>query len=131
MRVDKYLWAIRVFKTRSLASNVCKNNGVTISEKVVKPSREIKVGEIISVKKNNIWYSYKVIATPKNRVGAKLVPDYTEDVTSPEEIEKLNILKARIQLSRSKGLGRPTKKERRDIDEFTESLESWDDWDDE
>ena len=131
MRVDKYIWAIRVFKTRSLATKACKTNLITINEQPVKPSREIKVNEVISVKKNNIWYSYKVIDTPKNRVGAKLVPDYSEDVTAPEEIEKLNILKARLQLSRDKGLGRPTKKERRDIDEFTSSLDSWDDWDDE
>ncbi len=81
------------------------------------------------MKKINIWYSYKVKALLKNRVGAKLVPDYSEDVTSPEELEKLRILNAKILNSRQKGLGRPTKKERRDIDEFSESLASWDDWD--
>lgn len=121
---------MRAFKTRSIATQACKNNKVWINETLVKPSRELKVGEVIDFKKNHIIYSFKVTQFPKGRLGAKLVPEYREDVTKPEELEKLLAINTRLQLSREKGTGRPTKKDRREIDEFQESWDDWDDWDD-
>ncbi len=127
MRVDKYIWTIRVLKTRSLATKACKSNDVTVNGEVAKPSKELKRGDKISVKKESIWYTFKVIDFPKSRVGAKLVKDYTQDQTSAEELEKLAILRAKLKFERPKGWGRPTKKDRRDMEEFTQSWEDWDD----
>lgn len=130
MRIDKYLWSIRVFKTRSLATQACKLNKVKVNGKVVKASRELVVGQKIDVKKNNIEYSYKILDFPKSRVGAKLVADYSLEVTSAAEIEKLEMLRLQHAGQRDRGLGRPTKKDRRDIQEFAEEWD-WDDWEEE
>tara|TARA_B100000780_G_scaffold166400_1_gene116454 strand:- start:125 stop:529 length:405 start_codon:yes stop_codon:yes gene_type:complete len=127
-RIDKYLWCIRVFKTRSLATHAVKNNKVLVNKEAVKPAREVKPGDIIQVRKQNIWYKYKVLATLKNRVGAKLVADYREDITPAEELHKLEMLRIRIMQDRPKGMGRPTKKDRRDMDDFRDD---WSDWDEE
>lgn len=120
MRVDKYLWCIRVFKTRSKAADACKKNRISIGNEVVKPSRGVKIDEVISVRKNQINYSYKVFDFPKSRVGAKLVENYSMNVTSKEELEKLEMQKFSKGYHREKGAGRPTKRERRDLDAYFE-----------
>lgn len=112
MRIDKYLWAIRVFKTRSLASAACREGKVSVDESKVKPARTVKEGEVLQVRKGAVHFSYKVIALPKSRVGAPLVKDYMVDVTTKEELEKLEMIKL-AHIDRPKGLGRPTKRDRR------------------
>ena len=118
MRVDKYLWCIRVFKSRSLAANQCKAGKVLVGEEWVKASRELKIGEVVTVRKGNIHFSYKVIEFPRSRVGAKFVPEYMKDVTTKEELDKLEMMKLTARMDRPKGLGRPTKRERRAINRF-------------
>ncbi|GET21385.1 RNA-binding S4 domain-containing protein [Prolixibacter denitrificans] len=118
VRVDKWLWAVRVFKTRSIATDACKKGRVTIDGQSVKPSRTLKTGEVIEVRKNPVRYSYKVKQLIQKRVGAKLVPEYMEDVTPASELEILEMQKNMSWFERERGTGRPTKKERRDIDRF-------------
>jgi len=118
MRVDKYLWTIRVFKTRSLSAQYCRAAKVFIKDEAVKASKELKQGDLIVVRKGSIQFSYKVVDFPKNRVGAKLVEQYAIDCTSKEELEKLEMLLLAQKENTWKGLGRPTKKDRRDIDKF-------------
>ncbi|MCH2214996.1 MAG: RNA-binding S4 domain-containing protein [Flavobacteriales bacterium] len=118
LRVDKYIWAIRLFKTRSLSAAEIKAGNVLINEEPVKPSQSIKEGDIIKVKRNPIWRSYKVKELLKRRVGAKLVAQYIEEVTPSEEIEKLEMMKMMPGFDRRKGEGRPTKRERRDLDKY-------------
>jgi len=118
MRVDKYLWAVRVFKTRSLASEAIKTNKVLIDGKAMKPSRDVKPGDVLEVKKMPIWRKYEVKALLKNRVSAKIVGDYVKDVTPADELERLETIKKAGFLQRSKGMGRPTKRERREIDKM-------------
>lgn len=120
MRIDKYLWCIRVFKTRSLATTACKKGQVIITDNNVKPSKEVFGGELILVRKNQINYQIKVLDLPKSRVGAKLVDLYRKDVTPKDELEKNELLKYAKDYYRKKGTGRPTKKDRRDIEGFTE-----------
>ncbi|MDY4512316.1 MAG: RNA-binding S4 domain-containing protein [Paludibacteraceae bacterium] len=117
-RVDKWLWAVRVFKTRSLAADACKKGRVLMQDVAVKPSRELKVGDVLQVRRNPIIYTFKVVALTQNRVGAKLVPQFMENVTAPDQLELLEVLKLDQSNRRAKGLGRPTKKERRDLDDF-------------
>ncbi|MDD7528247.1 MAG: RNA-binding S4 domain-containing protein [Bacteroidales bacterium] len=117
-RVDKWLWAVRVFKTRSLAADACKKGRVLMQGVAVKPSRELKVGDVLQVRRNPIIYTFKVVALTQNRVGAKLVPQFMENVTAPDQLELLEVLKLDQSNRRAKGLGRPTKKERRDLDDF-------------
>lgn len=121
VRVDKWLWAVRVFKTRSLATEACKKGRVIIDNISVKPSRIIKIGDIVKVKKTPVTYSYKVLQLSEKRMGAKLVPDFMEDITPKEELEILDIQKNMGWFNREKGTGRPTKKERRDMDDFFEN----------
>ena len=118
MRIDKYLWCIRVFKTRGLSATACKTNKVMVNDVASKPSREIEPGQEIKVRKGPVWYTYRVTAIPKSRVGAKLVPDYCEDLTPEPEKEKLVFVKMGNQYHREPGAGRPTKKERRTLDRF-------------
>ena len=118
-RIDKWLWATRIFKTRTIALEACKKNRVTVNEIPAKPSRMIRVGDIISVRKPPITYSFKVLGLTSNRVGAKFVPEYVENITPPEQYEILNLQKISGFVDREKGTGRPTKKERRDLDEFS------------
>lgn len=117
-RVDKWLWAVRVFKTRSLAADACKKGRVLMQGVAVKPSRELKVGDVLQVRRNPVIYTFKVVALTQNRVGAKLVPQFMENVTAPDQLELLEVLKLDQSNRRAKGLGRPTKKERRDLDDF-------------
>ena len=118
MRIDKYLWCIRVFKTRSLATTACKKGQVKITDNNVKPSKEVFGGELILVRKNQINYQIKVLDLPESRVGAKLVDLYRKDLTPKEEFEKTALLKFSKDYYRKKGAGRPTKKDRRDIDNY-------------
>ena len=130
-RIDKWLWAARVFKTRSLAANACKNNRVTINGVNVKPSHTIKVGEIICVKKSPIIYSYKVLKCIEQRVGAKFIPEIYENVTDAKQYELLEMSRISGFIDRARGTGRPTKKERRALDSFVDPiLFGFDDTDD-
>ena len=119
IRIDKWLWATRIFKTRTIALEECKKNRVMVNDVPAKPSRMIRIGDIISVRKPPITYSFKVLGLTSNRVGAKLVPEYLENITPPEQYEILNLQKISGFVDREKGTGRPTKKDRRDLDEFS------------
>ncbi|MBU3011994.1 RNA-binding S4 domain-containing protein [Polaribacter vadi] len=120
MRIDKYLWCIRTFKTRSIATNACKKGQVKIDNKNVKPSKEVFGNELILVRKNQINYQIKVLDLPESRVGAKLADLYRKDITPKEEFQKNELLKYAKDYYRKKGTGRPTKKDRRDIEGYTE-----------
>ena len=130
-RIDKWLWATRIFKTRSIATAACKKGRVCVDGVAVKPSRTIKVGDTISVRKPPITYTYSVIGLVQNRVGAKLVPNYLKNITSPDQYELLEMVKINGFIDRQKGLGRPTKKDRREIQKFTDAAYfGFDDFDD-
>ncbi len=116
VRLDKYLWAVRVFKTRSDAADAIRNNRVLVNDAYAKPSREVKEGDIISVKRMPVTYSYKVLALVSSRQGAKNVPQYCLNITPQEELDKLTVPRETIFVFRERGTGRPTKKERREID---------------
>ncbi len=130
VRIDKWLWAVRLFKTRSLAADACKKGKVSIGGAVAKPSRMIKVNDVIQIKRNPILFSFKVLALTENRMGAKLVPDFMENVTTPDQLALLEMGKLSGFIDRARGTGRPTKKERRDLEAFTEEPifvdEDWD-----
>ena len=119
-RIDKWLWAARIFKTRSIAADACKNSRVTIGRKNVKPSHTVKVGEVVSVKKPPIVYSFKILKTIEQRVGAKLIPEIYENVTDPKQYELLEMSRISGFVDRARGTGRPTKKERRALDAFVD-----------
>ncbi len=123
VRIDKWLWAVRVFKTRTIASEACKKGRVLIDNNSVKSSRMIRVGDIVLVKKPPVTYSFKVLDLSQKRMGAKLVPEFMENVTPPEEYEILEMNKLSGFVDRQRGTGRPTKKERRDLEQFTDNLE--------
>lgn len=118
MRIDKYLWTIRYFKTRSIAAAACKKGHVKINATSVKPSKEVFIGEKINVRKNQINYELEVINIPTSRVGAKLVDLYRLDITPKEAFKDTELLKYSKDYYRKKGAGRPTKKDRRDIEDF-------------
>lgn len=117
-RIDKWLWAARIFKTRSLAAEACKNGRVTIGNVNVKPSHMVKVGETVSVRKPPVTYSFKILQTIEQRVGAKLIPEIYENVTTPDQYELLEMNRISGFVDRARGTGRPTKKERRALDAF-------------
>ncbi len=119
-RLDKWLWAARIFKTRSIAVEACKNGRVMIDGVKMKPARMIKEGDVIQVRKPPVTYSFRVLQAIQNRVGAKLVPEILEDVTPPEQYELLEMNRISGFVGRARGTGRPTKKERRDLDGFIE-----------
>ncbi|WP_435413403.1 RNA-binding S4 domain-containing protein [Psychroserpens mesophilus] len=123
MRVDKYLWSIRYFKTRSIATNACKKGHVKVNDQVVKPSREVYPTDKIELRKDQINYIIMVNDIPESRVGAKLVDIYRTDITPKEAFEAKELLKYSKDYYRKKGAGRPTKKDRRDIDDFYETPE--------
>ena len=127
-RIDKWLWAARIFKTRTIAAEACKKGRVNINGAQAKPSRMIKPGDIINVKKAPITYSFKVLQAIEKRVGAKLVPEIMENVTSPEQYELLEMRKISGFIDRARGTGRPTKKDRRSLDDFF-TPEYFDDFD--
>ena len=130
-RIDKWLWAARIFKTRSVAADACKNGRVTVGGTNVKPSRMVKVGDTVSVRKPPVTYSFKILQAIEQRVGARLIPQVYENVTPPDQYELLEMTRISGFVNRARGTGRPTKKERRSLDAFIgPSLEGWDDWDD-
>ena len=130
-RIDKWLWAARIFKTRSIAADACKNGRVTIKGINVKPSHTIKAGEVISVKKPPITYSFEVLQTIEKRVGAKLVPEVYKNVTDAKQYELLEMSRMSGFVDRARGTGRPTKKDRRQLDAFVDpTLFGFDDFDD-
>ncbi len=122
IRLDKYLWAVRIFKTRSDAADAVRNNRVTVNNSYAKPSREVKIGDIIAVRRQAVTYQYKVLDLVSSRQGAKLVPQYCLDITPQEELDKLNAPRETIFVFRDRGTGRPTKKERRELDSLMEGM---------
>lgn len=122
VRIDKWLWAVRLFKTRSLAAEACKKGKIIIGNNAVKPSRNVKVGDIICIKRNPILFSFKVLALSENRMNAKLVAGFMENVTTADQLELIELGKLAGQTGRDRGTGRPTKKERRELDDFTEPI---------
>ncbi|WP_224483666.1 RNA-binding S4 domain-containing protein [Robertkochia aurantiaca] len=124
MRIDKYLWSVRYYKTRSKATDACKKGHIKVGEQPVKPSREVYPGDHILVRKNQIDYQLEVLDLPPNRVGAKLVDIYRKDNTPKEAFEHSELLKYSKEYYRKKGTGRPTKKDRRDIDDYLEDSDT-------
>ena len=137
VRIDKWLWAMRVFKTRTIATDACKKGRVTLGDEpgiIAKPSRTIKVGDVINVKKPPVTYSFKILNAIETRVGARLIPQVYENVTDPKQYELLEMSRISGFIDRARGTGRPTKKDRRAMDSFVDpALFGWeddDDWDD-
>lgn len=129
VRIDKWLWAVRIFKTRSDAAEACRNNRVTINDAYTKPSRDVKTGDIVSIKKLPVTWTFRVLEPISNRQPAKNVPMYAENITPQEELDKLNVPRETIFIQRDRGTGRPTKKERRELDELMDDL-SYLEWED-
>ena len=130
-RIDKWLWAARIFKTRSIAADACKNGRVTFNGMNMKPSRTIKEGDVVSVKKPPVIYSFKVLKAIEQRVGAKLLPEIYENVTDPKQYELLQMSRISGFIDRAHGTGRPTKKERRALDAFVDPVMFGFDYDEE
>lgn len=120
VRIDKWLWAARIFKTRAIAAEACKKGRISIAGNHLKASRTVKPGDIIEVRKAPITWSFRIIQAIDHRVGAKLVSDIMENVTPPEQLEILELSKVSGFIDRAKGTGRPTKKDRRVMDDFTD-----------
>lgn len=131
VRIDKWLWAVRLFKTRTLAADACKSGKIIIQNVQVKPSRNVKVGDVVSIKRNPILFSFKVLALSENRMNAKLVAGFMENVTTQDQLELIELAKLAGQTGRDRGTGRPTKKERRELDDFIEPtfMDEEGDWD--
>lgn len=123
MRIDKYLWSVRYLKTRNMATQACKKGSVRVNGDIVKASRDVYPGDVITLRKEQIKYQLEVLDIPLSRVGAKLVDMYRKDITPKEAFETNEMLQYAKTYYRSKGVGRPTKKDRRDLDDFTESPE--------
>ena len=117
-RIDKWLWAARIFKTRSIAADACKNGRVTIGGVNIKPSHVVKAGEVVAVRKPPVTYSFRILKTIEQRVGAKLLPEIYENVTPPDQYELLEMNRISGFVDRARGTGRPTKKDRRAMDAF-------------
>ena len=131
-RVDKYLFAMRIYKTRSIAADACKKGRITMKGVELKPSRTFKIGDMFSVRKGPITYSYEVLRLSENRLGAKLVPEYMRDITAPDQLELLELALLAGKSGRDRGTGRPTKKDRREMevflsDDYDEYLDDFDD----
>ena len=118
IRVDKYLWAMRIYKTRSIATDACKCGRVKVNGVEIKPSRAFHVGDVFTVRKGPITYTYRILQLASNRLGAKMVPEYLQDITPKEQLELLELARYAAQSGRDRGTGRPTKKDRRDIEQF-------------
>lgn len=131
-RVDKYLFAMRIYKTRSMAADACKKGRVTMNGVELKPSRAFKIGDKFSVRKGPVTFSYEVLQLSENRLGAKLVPDYMRDITAPDQLEMLELARLAGKSGRDRGTGRPTKKDRREIEQFiSDDYFDFDDFDEE
>lgn len=120
IRIDKWLWAVRVFKTRTIATEACKKGRVLIGDVPAKPARLVKPGDIVKVRKPPVTYSFRVDAITQNRLGARLVPEYMTNVTPESELHLLDVVRLSGFIDRRKGLGRPTKREGRDLQRFTD-----------
>ncbi len=127
-RIDKWMWATRIFKTRTISTEACKKGRVMVNDTEVKPSRLIKVDDIVKVRKPPVTYSFRVKALTENRLGAKLVPDYLENITPQSELDLLEVVKISGFVDRRKGMGRPTKREGRELSRFKEDVydDGWD-----
>lgn len=131
VRIDKFLWAMRIYKTRSIAADACKNGRITMNGVQLKPSRTFHVSDTFSVRKGPITYTYRILQLCQNRLGAKLVSEYLRDITSPAQLELLELARLAGQSGRDRGTGRPTKKDRRDIEVFmSDTYLDEIDWDD-
>ena len=126
-RLDKWLWSARIFKTRTIAADACKNGRVMINGVKMKPSRMVKEGDVIQVRKPPVTYSFKILKAIQNRVGAKLVPEVMENVTPKEQLEILEMNRIAGFMQRARGTGRPTKKERRELDDMPTFFADFDD----
>ena len=122
-RVDKYLWAIRAFKTRTEATDACKGGKVKIGGVNAKPSKEVRPGDVLQVRKGSVTFTYRVLRPLERRVGARLVPEYAENLTPESELEKLRAPVETFFLTRDRGAGRPTKKDRREIEEIWDAID--------
>ena len=120
VRIDKWMWATRIFKTRTIAADACKKGRVMVGGVTVKPSRMIKRGEVVQVRKPPVTFSFKVLDLTEKRMGAKLVPGFVENVTTPDQYELLEMNRISGFVDRARGMGRPTKKERRELEQFTD-----------
>lgn len=123
VRIDKYLWAIRAFKTRTEAADACKGGKVKVGQVNAKPSRPVQAGEIIKVHKGVVEYTYRVVEPTEHRVGAALVPQYAENLTPQAELDKLKAPVETFFLTRDRGAGRPTKKDRREMEKLWEAFD--------
>lgn len=123
VRIDKYLWAIRVYKTRSEATEACNGNKIKIAGVNAKPSKAVKIGDVIEVRKGSMLFTYKVLALSENRMGAALVPEYAENLTPESELAKMHAPRETILYQRDRGTGRPTKKDRRILDDLMDSMD--------
>lgn len=123
VRIDKYLWAIRAFKTRTEAADACKGGKVKVGENNAKPSRAVEAGDVITVRKGIVTYTYKVVQPTEHRVGASLVPQFAQNLTPEEELAKLKAPVETFFVTRDRGTGRPTKKDRREIERLWDSLD--------
>lgn len=130
VRIDKWLWAVRIYKTRTLAAEACKKGKVFVGTQAAKASRMVKVGDTINIKRAPVTYSFKVLALSENRMNAKLVAGFMENITTADQLELIELGKMQAKLNRERGTGRPTKKDRRDIDELFEPV-FWDEDEDE
>lgn len=129
VRIDKWVWAMRIFKTRTIAAEACKKGRVLLGDVIAKPSRMVKVGDVVNVRKPPITYSFRVKALTENRLGAKLVPEYMENITPQSQYDLLDVVKISGFIDRRKGLGRPTKREGRELSRFREECYNDDGWD--
>ena len=131
VRIDKWLWAVRIFKTRTIAAEAIKKGRVIVGGVAVKPSRMIRVGDVVQVRKPPVTFSFKVLALSVKRMGAKLVPQFMENITPPDQYELLELNKISGFVDRQRGTGRPTKKDRRNLEQFTDQFDFENfDWDD-
>ncbi|HOM62290.1 MAG TPA: RNA-binding S4 domain-containing protein [Dysgonamonadaceae bacterium] len=131
VRIDKWLWAVRIFKTRTIAAEAIKKGRVIVGGVAVKPSRMIRMGDVVQVRKPPVTFSFKVLALSDKRMGAKLVPQFMENITPPDQYELLELNKISGFVDRQRGTGRPTKKDRRDLEQFTDQFDFENfDWDD-
>lgn len=131
VRIDKWIWAMRIFKTRTIATEECKKGRVTVgldNPVAAKPSRTIKVGDVVNVRKPPVTYSFRVKALTENRLGAKLVPEYLENITPQDQYDLLDVVRISGYVDRRKGLGRPTKRDGRELSRFVEESYSGDFW---
>lgn len=126
VRIDKWLWAVRLFKSRSIAVEACKKNRIMVKDANIKPSRMVKVGDVIQIKRPPIVYAFEVLDLSEKRMGAKLVPSFMKDVTPASELQILELSRLTGFVDRARGMGRPTKKDRRDLTDFSDEFQGFD-----